>query len=571
MLNVTRKDKKMDEESKKNTPEENSPKKPRSFYIKLIVAYAIVILLILLFVNYESFSNTVNKFLMVINPIIYGLIIAYLCNPILKLFFGKVFKKIKSVYWRKVLSMIATYIIVLFLIFGVIAVLVQQLMTNVQTFLENVESYATNTETAIVDFIDRLPFIKSEAEIKAEKEAKEAAEKAKKDALTEATEPEVSAEPETDAATEPEPETEPIELETEPEVEITAGEETESSETLPLPETAETPETQAPVAAKEPTETQKLSDVVEDISETPVSILGFSLTKESVISFINDTLTGSTNVLRSLGNTVIQSGTTAASVVINFVLGLIFSAYVLAEKEMLCAKAKKITMAIFKPEKAPGIIAFSHYTDQKIGHFIRGKILESIIVGIIAYVSFVIFKIPTPLVIAMIVAVMNIIPVFGPFLGAIPAALLVFLIDPGKTIPYIIIVIILMQVNGNYISPRIVGTSTGLTSLGAITALILMSGLFSVMGMFIGIPIFAIVIELLWRNMNKRLEEKNLSTNLDDYYSPEFMEIANDEKEKKRRRNLTALTVDSTVLLFKKIFKKDNKEKDKDKKDGDKK
>ena len=562
----------MDEERKEKNIEPDNSKKPRSFYVKLIIAYAIVILLILLFVNYESFSNTVNKFLMVLNPIIYGLIIAYLCNPILKLFFGKVFKKIKSVYWRKALSMIMTYLIVLFLIFGVVAVLVQQLMTNVQTFLENVEGYATNTETAIVDFIDRLPFIKSEAELKAEKEAKEAAEKAKNGETTAATEP--VAEPATEATTEDtaaesgtEQATEPItDLVTEPVI----ADPDELSGNEPAPET-EVPGTQAPVTTKNPDETQKLSDVVEDISDTPVSLLGFStMTKESVISFINDTLTGSTNVLRSLGNTVIQSGTTAASVVINFVLGLIFSAYVLAEKEMLCAKAKKLTTAIFKPDKAPGIIAFSHYTDQKIGHFIRGKILESIIVGIIAYVSFVIFRIPTPLVIAIIVAVMNIIPVFGPFLGAIPAALLVFLIDPGKTIPYIIIVIIIMQINGNYISPRIVGTSTGLTSLGAITALILMSGFFGIIGMFIGIPLIAIVIELLWRNMNKRLEEKNLSIELDDYYSPEFAEVLEDEKAKRRRRNLTALTVDSTVLLFKKIFKKDNKEKDKDKKDGDK-
>ena len=275
------------------------------------------------------------------------------------------------------------------------------------------------------------------------------------------------------------------------------------------------------------------------------------------------------NIISSIGSAVVNSGRTAASVIINFVLGLIFSAYVLAEKEMLCAKAKKLATAMFKNNTAASLITFSHYTDQKIGHFIRGKIIESFIVGILAYVSFVIFKIPTPLVIAMIVAIMNIIPVFGPFLGAIPAALLVFLIDPSKTIPYIIIVIILMQVNGNYISPRIVGTSTGLTSLGAITALILMSGFFGIIGMFIGIPLVAIVIELLWRNMNKRLEEKQLSVELDDYYSPEFKEILEDEKAKKRR-NITAFTVDSVVLIFKKIFKKDKKDKD-NKKDSDKK
>ena len=545
----------MDEERKENITEPGNGKKPRSFYVKLIIAYAIVILLILLFVNYESFSNTVNKFLAIANPIIYGLIIAYLCNPILKLFFGKVFKKIKSIYWRKLLSLVVTYLIVLVLIFGVIAVLVEQLVSNVQTFLENVETYASNTETFVIDVIDKLPFIKSEAEIRAEKEAKEAAEKAKRDALTESVTEEILDEPITEEVTEPQPETEAV---TEP----TTNYETEYLEAVET--VSETEKSQKEVVPETPEETQRLSDIIDDISDTPVSLLDMSFTKESVIEFISNALKDSMSIISSIGSSVVNSGKTAASVIINFVLGLILSVYVLAEKEMLCAKARKLATAMFKTETASSLITFSHYTDQKIGHFIRGKIIESVIVGILAYVSFVIFKIPTPLVIAMIVAIMNIIPIFGPFLGAIPAALLVFLIDPSKTIPYIIIVMILMQVNGNYISPRIVGTSTGLTSLGAITALILMSGLFSIMGMFVGIPIMAILIELLWNRMNKRLQEKNLSTDLDDYYSPEFAEIVNDEKEKKRRRNLTALTVDSTVLLFKKIFKKN-------KKDGDKK
>ena len=534
----------MDEESKKNKPEETSPKRPRSFYIKLIAAYAIVILLILLFVNYESFSNTVNKVLSVLNPILYGLIIAYLCNPILKLFFGKVFKKIKSVYWRKLLSMVVTYIIVLFIIFGVVAVLMEQLVSNVQTFLDNVGTYASNTESAIIDFIDNLSFIKSEAEIKAEKEAKAAAEKASNALSSEIPTEETNSEIKTD--------------------EKIIAEENEGDNLISDPFTVDET-TSLPETTTYPEETTTSPEGIENT----VNLLDLSLTKERVITFIQDALSDSKTEIYKIGDKVIESGTVAASVILNFVLGLIFSVYVLAEKEMLCAKAKKITMAIFKSDKAPGVIAFAHYTDQKIGHFIRGKILESIIVGILAYVAFIIFGIPTPLIIAIFVAIMNIIPVFGPFLGAIPAALLVFLIDPSKTIPYIIIVIILMQVNGNYISPKIVGTSTGLTALGAITALILMSGFFGPIGMFIGIPLFAIVIELLWRNMNKRLEEKQLSVELDDYYSPEFIEILEDEKAKKRR-NLTAFTVDSVVLLFKKIFKKDNKDKD-NKKDSDKK
>lgn len=537
----------MDEENKNVTPEETPEKKSGSFLAKSIIffiIYAIVILTVILLVNRDSLSNTI---LMIMNPIIYGLIIAYLCNPILRFFFGKAFKKIKSVYLRKFLSMIVTYIIVLVLLFGVLAVLVEQLVANVQTFLDNVGTYVSNTETAVVDFIEKLPFIKSEAEIKAEKEAKEAAEKAKKDALTEPVVDETAAEPATEKPADAEPE-------------APAEEGGGSVE-------AETPVTEPKETIKTPEETQKLSDVIGDISDTTVNLIDMSLTKESVIKFIREALTNSTSLIMSIGDSIVKSGTTAVSVIINFFLGIIFSIYILTEKEMLCAKAKKLTIAIFKPDTAASVLAFSHYSDRKIGHFIRGKIVESVIVGVLAYASFVIFKIPTPLVIAMIVAIMNIIPIFGPFLGAIPAALLVFLIDPSKTIPYIIIVIILMQINGNYISPKIVGTSTGLTPLGAITALILMSGLFGIVGMFIGIPVIAILIEFMWTTMNKRLQEKNLSVELDDYYSPEFAEVLEYEKAKKRRRNLTAFTVDSVILLFKKIFKKDKD----NKKDSDKK
>ena len=203
--------------------------------------------------------------------------------------------------------------------------------------------------------------------------------------------------------------------------------------------------------------------------------------------------------------------------------------------------------------------------NYKTLYFIKGKIVESVIVGILAYIAFIIFGIPAPLMIAMIVAIMNMIPVFGPFLGAIPAALLVLIMDPSKTIVYIIIVIIIMQINGNYISPRIVGNSTGLTPLGAMTALILMSGYFGVIGMFIGIPISAIVTELLWREMNSRLEERGLSDNLDDYYSEKALAVLNEERaHPSHGRNLTAIVVDEAILLFNLVFRRRKKGKKED-------
>ena len=238
-------------------------------------------------------------------------------------------------------------------------------------------------------------------------------------------------------------------------------------------------------------------------------------------------------------------------------LGFIFSVYMLAEKDTLIAQAKKLCYAFLKEEKADSLCELAKYADDKIGHFIKGKLIESGIVGVMAYVAFLAFQIPGPLMIAVIVAIMNIIPVFGPFLGAIPAALIVLIMDPIKTIPYIIIVVIIMQINGNYISPKIVGNRTGLTPLGAIAALTLMSGYFGIIGMFLGIPICGILVESLWTQANKRLAEKELETDLDAYYPKDA--LAEKESDTTKPRNLTSIVVDTTVSAFCKIFKVNKK------------
>ena len=213
---------------------------------------------------------------------------------------------------------------------------------------------------------------------------------------------------------------------------------------------------------------------------TRVSLFDISFTKEGIIEFIHDFLNGSGNIINNIGNAVIDSGTATIVFIFNLFLGFIFSVYMLAEKDLIIAKAKKITYALFNKDRADAICEFGSYADSKVGHFIKGKLIESAIVGVMAYFAFLVFRIPAPLMIAVLVSIMNIIPIFGPFLGAVPAALIVFIMDPGKTIPYIIIVIIIMQINGNYISPKIVGKRTGLTPLGAIVALTLMSGYFGI-------------------------------------------------------------------------------------------
>ncbi|MBR2478854.1 MAG: AI-2E family transporter [Clostridia bacterium] len=483
-------DNKRPTENDVNSSSSGEKKRTKTFYIRLTIIYAVCILLLLLVVNYDSFAATINKFTSVLMPLLYGAVIAYLCNPLYNLFFDRCLARLKSIRWRKILSLVLTYVVVIILIFAMLFILIQQLIVSVQNFLANIETYIKNAEAFIFDIIDNLDFIKSENELGGEP-----------------TVPEIT------------------------------GPGTENDTVIP-------------------SDTDDLGNSVIDPNEQ-VQIFDFAFTKESLVKLISGFFDDYKAIISNVGNAIVQSGTTAAVTVFNVFLGFIFSIYILTEKDMICAKAKKLTMSCFRPDRAKRYIALCNYSNGKIGHFIKGKIVESVIVGILAYIAFIIFGIPAPLMIAMIVAIMNMIPVFGPFLGAIPAALLVLIMDPSKTIVYIIIVIIIMQINGNYISPRIVGNSTGLTPLGAMTALILMSGYFGVIGMFIGIPISAIVTELLWREMNSRLEERGLSDNLDDYYSEKALAVLNEERaHPSHGRNLTAIVVDEAVLLFNLVFRR---------------
>ncbi len=306
-------------------------------------------------------------------------------------------------------------------------------------------------------------------------------------------------------------------------------------------------------------------DITTPRDENNSGILDFSFTKEGILESIHNFFENSGDLLNSAGqaivNTIVSSGTVAVNFVFNLFLGIIFSIYMLTEKDLIIAKAKKAVYAIFKKERADSICELGRYADDKVGHFITGKLIESVIVGAMSFVAFLIFRIPSPIMIAVIVAIMNIIPIFGPFLGAIPAAFIVLIMDPPKAIPYIIIVLIIMQINGNYISPKIVGNRTGLTPLAAIAALTLMSGYFGIIGMFLGIPICAIVVEMLWRKANESLKKKELATDVAAYYAKDALI---EEEKPKKPKNFTSVVVDTTVNIFCKIFKV-NKNKDKKK------
>lgn len=200
-------------------------------------------------------------------------------------------------------------------------------------------------------------------------------------------------------------------------------------------------------------------------------------------------------------------------------IGIIFSVYVIASKENLKAQAKKITTAICPPKYLDGVFDAVRYTDQSFGGFIQGKLIDAVIISILTFISFWIFDIPYPVLLSIIIGITDIIPIFGPFIGAIPSTFIVLIAAPEKVIIMLLLILIIQQVDGNYIGPKILGESTGLSALGVFASIIIMGGYFGIIGMLIGVPTFAVAQYLITKAVDKKLNERGVSTELDSYYT----------------------------------------------------
>ena len=200
-------------------------------------------------------------------------------------------------------------------------------------------------------------------------------------------------------------------------------------------------------------------------------------------------------------------------------IGLIFSIYLLASRDKLKAQAKKVTTAIVGPDRIDGVLDTLRYTDHAFGGFIQGKLVNAIIIFVLTFIAFWIFGIPYPQLLALIIGITDIIPVFGPFIGAIPSAFIVLIAAPDKVIIMLLLILIIQQIDGNYIGPKILGESTGLSALGVFVAIIVMGGYFGIVGMLIGVPTFAVAQYLITKSVDKKLASRGASTDLEDYYT----------------------------------------------------
>lgn len=201
----------------------------------------------------------------------------------------------------------------------------------------------------------------------------------------------------------------------------------------------------------------------------------------------------------------------------NVVIGLIVSIYVLMEKERFEGQAKKIIFAVFPIKQANTLIQIVHKVDQIFGGFIIGKIIDSIIIGIICFIGCSILRMPYTLLVSVIIGVTNVIPFFGPFIGAVPCLIIVTITDPLHGLYLLIFVLVLQQVDGNIIGPKILGDSTGLSSFWVIFAIMVGGGLFGFAGMLFGVPTFAVIYYLIQRLIAYLLKRRGLPSKSLDY------------------------------------------------------
>lgn len=239
----------------------------------------------------------------------------------------------------------------------------------------------------------------------------------------------------------------------------------------------------------------------------------FNVIVDNFNGFIDFIIKFTTNLIPILGSLIAK----VASSIWNIVLGLIVSIYLLIDKEKLSALSKKITYAIFPEVAANKVIEITHRSNDTFGKFLSGKILDSSIIGILTFIVLTIFKMPYILLISVIIGVTNIIPFFGPFIGAIPSFIIILFISPTKALWFLLIILIIQQIDGNIIGPKILGDSIGISAFWILFSILVAGKLLGLVGMIIGVPLFAIIYSIIKDIIEAKLKKRGLKTETKDY------------------------------------------------------
>ncbi len=396
-------------EKAKNPPPKNegvlSALRAKRSTAAIAISCAILFLVLYITVNISVFADIFSAVLSVLSPIILGGALAYLLNPLLKVYEYKVFKKLKNKNILRTLSMIMTYVTALLIVVAFVFLLVPQLIKSITELVSNFDTYLASTIDSINNLISNL-----------------------------------------------------------------AG------------------------------ERKNFID------------------KEALITAVTKVLVGSGDLFEAIANYVMTYGMGLVVGLKNVLIAIFISIYVLISKERLKAQTHKFTSACFSDKTNNRFFKYLYLCDKTFSNFFMGMVVDSLIVGIITLIFLLIFGMPYPLLIATIVCITNIIPIFGPFIGAIPSFFIILIAEPSKAILFLVLILVIQQIDGNIIAPKILGNSTGLSSLGVITAIIIMGEYFGVVGMVVGVPVFAVIVTIVKEFLETRLEAKALPTDTAEYY-----------------------------------------------------
>jgi predicted PurR-regulated permease PerM len=400
------------------------------FYISATV----LALLLFAVAVHEQLITVLKYILSILSPLIIGLVIAYLCDPIMEFFEYRIFRRLRNGSPKRGISLFLT-IIVAFGILAIVAVMmIPQLITSITELFDHSEDYLNSLLSWLYTSLDKL----------------------------------------------------------------TAN---------------------LPVSVVDISDVNKLMELIEEVFGSMENALSQLLTKLQELAADGNLWEKVWAMLLGLFNSVK-----------NLVIGLFIAFYLLASKEKRVAQFRKFRKAMLSKKTDTKVEDFIALTDRTFGGFIFGKILDSLVIGVLTFVLLCIFEVsPYNMLIATFVGLTNVIPVFGPFIGAIPTFFVVLISNPGKAILFLVIILIVQQLDGNVIGPKILGDNTGISSLCVIIAIAICSAMWGIVGMIIGVPIFAVVIEMVKRMLEKKLTAKGEPTDTMAYYPSDA--VGNAEKD----------------------------------------
>lgn len=405
----------------------DSPKFSRKKLLIMGCVYAVLILVVLYIANSAGIKAWLRSVLVLFRPILVGLVIAYLLNPVFRFFERRVFRSLHHLRLRRAISLLCSYLFLLLLFALLFALIFPQLIASARTFSAHYSSYLSagieryNRFLESTDsFLNRFHFSQNVLH-----------------------------------------KSSPEELEA------------------------------------------YFSDLIRDTSKWSERA-GIFLQSEN------------------LGR-MLSAARSTLSIIIDILFSFFISLYLLSTKEKRYAQIMKLRRAMLSDRVNTVITRFCTVADRAFGNFLEGKMLDSLIIGLLTYVILLIFRIPYPVLLATIIGITNIVPFVGPVIGAIPTALIVLLTDPAKVIPFLLIVLAIQQTDGHIIGPKILGSSNGISSFCVLVAIAVMGDLWGFWGMLLGVPLFAMVIDLFSSFLEHRLHEKGLPAATENFYPPDSM------------------------------------------------